>query len=177
MLYTRKGDKGTTKLFNTQPGVRISKTSCQVEALGAVDELNCWLGLCRAKAEDEELKKQLQEVQQQLFVLQAELAGADKRIDQSAIDEIEKMIAELEAELPPISSFFLAGQTEISAHLDVARTICRRAERQIIQGLEAGEVKIGEAAQAFINRLSSWVYVWVRVSNSRAEAEEIKPNY
>jgi len=177
MLYTRKGDKGTTKLYNTPDGERLSKGGCNFAALGAVDELNAWLGLCRAKVKNRQIYDLLERVQQELFVVQAELAGADKKIEPGVVLDIEKDIANFEEGLPRIDSFYLPGQTEESAMFDVARTITRRAEREVVRGMELMEFEAGDAMLAYLNRLSSLMYVLVRTINVREGAEEIRPKY
>ncbi|MEA2715607.1 MAG: cob(I)alamin adenosyltransferase, partial [Candidatus Parcubacteria bacterium] len=96
MLYTRKGDKGTTKAYDTKPGERISKSSCRTESLGALDELNSFLGLVKVKASEARWKIKgkrpadiVMWVQNSLFIVQAEVAGAAKKIEQSRVVEVE----------------------------------------------------------------------------------------
>src|SRR3989338_4894434 len=136
MLYTGKGDKGMTAIFGCDQ--RISKSSAIAEALGALDETNSFLGLCKVHKESASLKLSavsfseiIQDVQQNLFIIQAELAGAQKSISEDRIKEIEKIIDAVGKELPLIKTFFISGGTELSALFDVARTIARRAERKI----------------------------------------------
>lgn len=185
-LYTGKGDKGTTKIFNTPSGERISKASCNIETLGAVDELNSFLGLCKANVRkedhhfvigEESLEKVVHDIQEDLFSLQAELAGADKSIPESSLKRIEHQIALIEEQLPPITSFLIAGGTELSALFDVARTLARKAERRIVDGLEKEEIKLGDTTLAYINRLSSILYACVRFVNECEEAPEVAPHY
>jgi cob(I)alamin adenosyltransferase len=136
MLYTGKGDDGTTGLFGTEK--RISKASSLSEALGSVDELNSLLGLCKVKAGELVVTKDtpasvvLDKVQQQLFVVQAELAGAPKKVHQERLTELEEYIGIIEKELPRLHSFRVAGGTELSALFDYARSVSRRAERRVI---------------------------------------------
>src|SRR3989344_1410498 len=115
MLYTRKGDGGTTKTLKQKPGERVSKASCTTEALGTLDELNSFLGLCKVKSETLkwriEAKKPselIDQAQQNLFIVQAELAGADKTIKASKVGEVETYIGEMEKLMPPIKSFFVS---------------------------------------------------------------------
>ena len=117
MLYTRKGDAGTTKDFKSAPGVRKSKSSCQTEALGALDELNSFLGLAKVKSADVVWLVQgkppadvVHWVQNCLFSVQAETAGADKKIGQEKVTEMESVIDAIEKELPPIKTFFISSQ-------------------------------------------------------------------
>ena len=184
MLYTRKGDGGTTKTLKTKSGERVSKASCTTEALGTLDELNSFLGLCKVKAkglkwkiEGKSAPEIVNQVQQNLFIVQAELAGAEKTIKASKVGEIEVLVDEMERQMPPIKSFFVSGGTEMGAMFDVARTFVRRAERTVIRAIEAGEISIGEHTKAYLNRLSSLCYALARLTNHKAKINEEKPTY
>src|SRR3989344_2618459 len=106
MLYTRRGDGGDTCLFGS--GKRIAKTDARIEALGAIDELNSLLGVCKTKAR-KDIARVLEEIQQNLFVAQAELGGAHKHIAQEQVAAFEKIIDAIEKKLPPLRNFVLAG--------------------------------------------------------------------
>lgn len=193
MLYTRKGDSGTTKAFNSKPGQRMSKSSCQTEALGALDELNSFIGLLKVKLGDvswtvsispeastDSSKKpaeMIQWVQECLFIVQAEVAGADKKIEQTKIDHVEFVVDWVEKEMPPIKTFFISGGTELAALFDISRTLARKAERRVIAGVEKGEVVVGPVTLAFLNRLSSLFYALARLTNHKAQIKEISPSY
>jgi cob(I)alamin adenosyltransferase len=193
MLYTRKGDSGTTKAFNSKPGQRISKSSCQTEALGALDELNSFIGLVKVKTADVKWQVQIsadssttayktpadiiQWVQECLFIIQAQVAGADKKIEQAKIDRIEYIIDWIEKEMPPIKTFFISGGTELAALFDVSRTLARKAERRVIAGTEQGEVVVDALTLAFLNRLSSLFYALARYNNHKAGIVEQAPCY
>ncbi len=184
MLYTRKGDGGTTKAFNTKPGVRISKSSCQTEALGTLDEINSFLGLAKRKAFDlkyeisgKKIGDLVHAIQQTLFIVQAELAGAEKTVSEEKVKAVEDLIDTIEKELPPIKTFFIAGATELGALFDIARTVSRRAERRVVEAVEKGEVKIGAHTASYLNRLSSILYAFARLSNHRAGVDEAAPTY
>lgn len=182
MLYTGKGDKGMTTVFRCDQ--RMSKSSAIAEALGALDETNSFLGLCKIHEEAISFKllavsflEIINMVQQNLFIIQAELAGARKSVAGSKIKEIEKMIDEIEKELPPIKTFFISGGTELSALFDVARTIARRAERRVVEVSEEGKIKIGAYSLAYLNRLSSLLYALARLTNHKSGITEQAPNY
>ena len=184
MLYTRKGDGGTTKTLKQKPGERVSKASCTTEALGTLDELNSFLGLCKIKSQSLKWKTEgktpseiINQAQQNLFIIQAELAGADKTIKASKVGEVETYIDEMEKLMPPIKSFFVSGGTEIGATFDVARTFARRAERTVIRAVEAQEVSISEHTRAYLNRLSSLCYALARLCNYKAGVKEEPPHY
>jgi cob(I)alamin adenosyltransferase len=154
-LFTGKGDSGMTKLFGGnlpagQAGQRISKSSTVAEALGSLDEINSFLGLCKVqsayldyKLDDQKISDIVHEMQKNLFIVQAEVAGADKKIDRKKVGEIEDAINAIEKKLPPIKSFFISGgPAEVSkgglsgaglgSLFDIARTIARRAERRVV---------------------------------------------
>ena len=182
MLYSRKGDKGTTTTFGCDQ--RISKSSAIAEALGVLDEINSFLGLCKVHEKAVSYKLSafsfseiIHQVQQNLFVIQAEVAGAQKSTEESKIKEIEKMIDAIEKELPPIKTFFISGGTELSALFDIARTIARKAERRVVEVEEEGKVKIGSNSLSYLNRLSSLLYALARLTNHKSGINEESPSY
>ncbi len=174
MWYTRKGDKGDTYFFDTPKGVRVSKKEARVEALGALDELNSLLGVVKSKVR--KVHKVLEKVQQNLFIIQAEVAGADKRLRSSAIKEMEAEIDTIERALPVIKSFLLPGESEPGALLDLARAVARRVERRVIEAVDSG-AKISELSLVYLNRLSSLLYALAREANQRAGKKERAPTY
>jgi cob(I)alamin adenosyltransferase len=182
MLYTRAGDKGTTKTFGCNQ--RISKSSATAEALGSLDETNSFLGLCKVRAKDLGFKindlnfeEIVHSVQQNLFIVQAELAGAPKSIAKEKIIEVEKLVDTAEKEMPPIKTFFISGGTELAALFDIARTFARRAERRVVAVHEEGKAKISEDTLAYLNRLSSLLYALARLSNHKSGKLEEPPTY
>jgi len=187
MLYTKKGDRGTTKTLRQKKGERISKASCQTEALGALDELNSFLGLVKTKSRQKgstffkiqgrTLKEIIHEVQENLFIIQAEVAGADKTIKVDKIKELENYIGTAERAMPPIKTFFISGGTESGALLDVARTFVRRAEREVIRAVEVKEISVSKNTLAYLNRLSSLCYALARFANFKAGIKEQSPKY
>lgn len=174
MLYTRKGDNGTTKTFGCDQ--RISKSSAIAEALGSLDEINSFLGICKVKVEPQE-KNIIHEVQKNLFIIQAEVAGSLMSITEDKVKEVEKIIDDIEKKLPPIKSFFISGGTEIATSFDMARTIARRAERRVVGVAEEGKVNVGEFTKAYLNRLSSLLYALARLANFKAGISEEGPDY
>lgn len=182
MLYTRKGDNGTTKTFGCNQ--RISKSSLIAEALGNLDEINSFLGLCKVasaktnfKVVDKKFADIVHSIQENLFTVQAELAGAPKRVGEVKVKEAERLIDTAEKELPPIHSFFIAGGTELAALFDIARTVSRRAERRVVAVADEGKIKIDEHTLAYLNRLSSLLYALARLSNHKAGIKEPSPRY
>ncbi len=184
MLYTKAGDDGSTKLFACDQ--RLSKSTAIAEALGTVDEINSLLGLCKVKASDlglkitslnEDVGQILEQVQQGLFIVQAELAGAPKSMSEEKVVWLEKITDSIEKELPPIKTFFVSGGTELAALFDFARTIARRAERRVVGVAEEKPDSLQPATLAFMNRLSSILYALARYSNFQAGVSEPTPTY
>ncbi len=184
MLYTRKGDQGTTKTFGCDQ--RVSKSSSIAEALGSLDEINSFLGLIKIKAKgvsfilpDKEIiiSETINQIQQDLFIIQAELAGAPKTITPNKVLWLEEIIDGIEKTLPPIKTFFVSGGVELAALSDVARTIARRAERRVVGVVDEGKITISKETQAYLNRLSSILYAFARNFNHTAGIEEEAPKY
>jgi len=181
MLYTRKGDDGTTEDFKGDG--RHSKNSIKSETLGTLDELNSFLGLVKVKAKNSGLSFKekgidlmVHEVQKNLFIVQAELAGAEKNITEDKIKEMEEMIDNIEKTLPELKQFAISGGTEMNALLHTARTIARRAERKTVAYHEEVQ-KLGENTRKYMNRLSSLLYALARLSNYLSGINEESPDY
>lgn len=181
LLYTGIGDDGTSGLYGTSE--RYSKEHSVYHALGDVDELNSYLGLCRActtssldvpgdRARFEQIIFQTQEC---LFIIQAELAGADKSVTREHLKTLEADIAEIAQYIETPHAFVVPGTTVLSAHFDVARTIARRAERSIASVHAVHSVS--EHTLAYINRISSLLYVCARSMVSTATQTEQHPTY
>ncbi len=175
-IYTRTGDAGETSLFG---GRRVSKADSRVDAYGEVDELNAWIGLVRAAGLDLDLDEPLVRIQQDLFALGAQLADpGDSIADRVAkaslgdddIGRLERLIDQLESELPPLRRFILAGGAPAGAALHVARTVCRRAERRIVSLSPQPDAVLIK----YVNRLSDLLFVLARVVNHRRAAPEIE---
>ena len=167
-IYTRTGDKGETGLGS---GKRVKKFDGRIEAYGTVDETNACVGVARLHAEGE-LDVMLARVQNDLFDLGAdlcvpedgsEIAAKALRIVDAQVDRLEREIDEMNEALQPLRSFVLPGGTALAAHLHVARTVCRRAERLIVR-LAQSEL-VGAAAVKYSNRLSDFLFVAARYAN------------
>jgi len=184
MLFTGKGDSGTTKAFDTEKGVRISKSSKLFEVLGVLDEVNSFLGMCKVESEKYDFKvgevsvtKIVHNIQENLFTIQAEFAGAEKTISEEKLRDAEGIINVIEKELPPIKTFFISGGIELASRFDFARTLSRMAERRAVELTETKERKIGEWSLAYLNRLSSLLYALARLSNHKFGIVEEPPSY
>ncbi len=184
-LYTKKGDDGKTSLYHCDQ--RMSKSSAVAEALGALDEANSFLGIVKAKLAErnmtlfsvgpERAADILQEMQKNLFIIQAEVAGAEKIIGEEKIKEEEDLIAIIEKEIPPITSFVISGVNIESAELDFARTLVRRAERRVVAVKDENLVKISTNTLAYLNRLSSLLFALARLSAHKSGIKESTPTY
>ncbi len=184
MLYTQKGDKGDTYFFGCDQ--RFSKTSERAEALGGVDEINSLIGVCKIKVGEMDLKLKeenlllrdlLSRVQGDIFIIQANLAGSDKKISKEKIGYLEGVIDEIEKQMPPIKTFFLAGGSEESALFDYARAIARRAERNIVDLNEKTKSCVDSLTLSYLNRLSSLLYALARFYNFKMDIKEKPPLY
>lgn len=177
-IYTRTGDKGDTALGS---GDRVSKADARIQAYGTVDETNATLGLVRLHTKDvEPLDHMLARIQNDLFDLGADLCVPDTgkdlgyeplRILPSQAERLEKEIDQLNAELAPLRSFVLPGGHPAAAHLHLARTVCRRAERLMVELKQQPDEPVSDAALAFINRLSDFLFVASRWINAKGPGD------
>lgn len=211
-LFTGKGDNGTTKIYGCDQ--RISKSSIIAEALGSMDEINSFLGLAKVQSaylgyeiDQEKISDIVHEIQKNLFIIQAELAGAEKSIEESKVKRVEEIINRIEGKLPPIKSFFISGGPSelkkeelagagLGSVFDIARTIARRAERRVTQVAEeemnrtlfekdfpsqtSESIKprnVSSHTKSYLNRLSSILYALARYSNHLAGIKEEAPDY
>lgn len=170
-FFTGKGDGGTTTLFGKKD--RVAKNDAIFDALGTIDELNSYVGYIVANSPRVDMGFLLS-VQDNLFVIQAQLAGAEKAIEQRHVQKLTDAIKELQdtAELKQ-ESFVLPGGTPLASMLDVARTITRRAERAVV----AVHDYKNENILSYLNRLSSFFYVYARYENKVSKMDEVVPVY
>lgn len=166
-LYTKGGDKGYTSLI----GGRVSKTDCRVEAYGELDELNSFVGLAQAitiqHVELEGLAVQLTTIMHELFDCGADLAyaqtGQPYKVNGKMVEQLEHWIDEYTLQTSPLEKFILPGGSTLSAQLHICRTVCRRAERRIVDVLDEHEVNAH--VLQYINRLSDYFFVAARKAN------------
>jgi cob(I)alamin adenosyltransferase len=180
-IYTRTGDTGETGLFD---GTRVLKSDARVATYGDVDELNAWLGLARSMISHEgELSEMLVQIQRDLFAVGARLADPShkiaERVSKAAIApadivRLERWIDMLDSMLPPLRRFILAGGSNAGATLHVARTVCRRAERAMVQLRAGDENAVEPALLIYVNRLSDLLFVMARVANHHDDTPEIE---
>lgn len=177
-IYTRTGDAGTTRLAT---GAEVYKTDARVASYGTVDELNSVIGIARLhSAQNDRIDAMLARIQNELFDLGADLATplepAPKwealRIVESQVERLEKEIDWMNESLKPLDSFILPGGSPLSTYLHLARTVCRRAERDAVSLIQTGE-KVNMEAVKYLNRLSDHLFVAARRANSNG-ADDIK---
>lgn len=175
-VYTKTGDNGETSLVD---GSRVSKADARVCAYGDVDELNSVLGLARIELNDPELQDVVDAIQNELFVLGADLATPSPmevpRIEDQHIQRLEQTIDHLMEELEPLREFILPGGTRGAALLHIARTVARRAERLVV--LLQAQAEVNESALIYLNRLSDLLFVMARIANKRAGTTEPSANF
>jgi cob(I)alamin adenosyltransferase len=172
-IYTRGGDHGETSLGD---GSRVSKLDPRIAAYGAVDELNSWIGLALTEELPPHFGMLLELIQNELFDVGADLSvpyvenDARLRVAQTQIDALEHACDEWNADLPELKSFVLPGGTRLAARLHVARTVCRRAERDALHA--AQEVDVDPLTLVYLNRLSDLLFILARAANAAAGAAE-----
>jgi cob(I)alamin adenosyltransferase len=171
-IYTRGGDTGETSLGD---GSRTSKLDPRLAAFGTVDELNAALGVALAGGVPDEIRSVLERLQNELFDVGADLSVPAQvdgrlRVDQSMVDRLERDCDRFNAELPELKSFVLPGGTAAAAALHVARTVCRRAEREALQAGQAHE--LGALVAVYLNRLSDLLFILARTANALAAHDE-----
>jgi cob(I)alamin adenosyltransferase len=171
-IYTRGGDAGQTSLGD---GARVSKLDARIAAYGTVDELNAAIGLVLAAECPVEIRQVLERVQNELFDLGADLSvplerEARLRVTQGQVDALERDCDRFNADLPELKSFVLPAGDEAAARLHVARTICRRAEREAL--VASGVYSVNPAVLVYLNRLSDLLFILARAANARAGREE-----
>ena len=178
-IYTRVGDKGTTSLAD---GTRVLKNSARINAYGNIDELNSSLGMIRDQIElllsADEIVQKVMMVQNELFELGGELSlppeivnKKNNLIGSRQIQRLEAEIDEWNEVLPPLKNFVLPGGHPLNSMTHLARTICRRAEREIVAATEIEEIR--EDVLSYLNRLSDWLFVCARYLSHLVNAEEV----
>lgn len=177
-IYTRTGDDGTTGLGT---GERVSKYSLRIAAYGTVDEANSVIGLARLSAEPG-LDAALKRIQNDMFDLGADLCTPDRgekldyeplRITPDQVARLERELDEMNAALEPLKSFILPAGTPASAHLHLARTVSRRAERLMVELAQEPHEEVSAPALHYINRLSDFLFVAARVANNNGADDEL----
>lgn len=158
-IYTGTGDNGTTSLIG---GERVAKDDKRVQAYGTIDELNAHLGLLNVALDDEQSREFIEQIEHKMLNIGCSLAGGDNRytLTEEDINTLQRAIDDLEASLPAMHEFIIPGGTEAAARANLCRTICRRAEREIVS-LQR-ECKVSQNIIVYINRLSDYLFMLQR---------------
>lgn len=164
-IYTKRGDGGQTSLYNgdTTQRIRISKSSLEIKAIGAIDEVNSYLGITITESKNEELKNFVERIQNNLFTIGSILAGAKLKFSSNETKKLEIFIDNLEGTLPTLQNFILPGGTLTSANLQYSRTLVRKAERELVALNEKKEVP--PEIIKYMNRLSDAIFMLARKEN------------
>lgn len=169
-IYTKVGDKGYTKLGN---GLAVCKSSAWIKCYGSIDELNSWIGLiCSKEGLADGLISRLREIQNQLFFLGAELCKSHQKHTTLQEDTIklEHWIDDLTEELTPLKNFILPGGTHTAAMFHIARTVCRRAETELVEAARKENIEYAKHI-TYMNRLSDLFFCLARYQNNRGKSD------
>ena len=175
-IYTKTGDTGQTGLFG---GPRVSKDHPRIEAYGTVDELNSVLGVARAAALPAEIDELVARIQNELFSVGAELATPNpdaagmRVIRASHVEALEQAMDHYEKSLEPLKQFILPGGTAAASALHLARTVCRRAERQVVTLAVLPDESISSDIVIYLNRISDLLFVLARAVNKQAGVADV----
>ena len=173
-IYTKTGDKGETSPLS---GSRVSKSDLRIESYGTVDELNSYLGLIRDHIDDPALKEFITSIQEYLFTIGSHLADDGKRdfnlpeLSEDFILTLEASIDSMNETVPPMTNFILPGGLPVISYIHIARTICRRAERRVVN-LQSQESRY-DLVVRYLNRLSDYLFVLARYMHAKLGIEEI----
>ncbi len=178
-IYTRTGDNGETGLLG---GLRVSKAHQAIEVCGSLDETNCWLGLVRCEITDSDTERLLQKIQNELFDLGSRIAGCLSESARPAsfpdarITDLEAEIDRFDGSLAPLKAFILPSGSEAGCRLHMARSVCRRSERQLIALVDSLESSNLTTESVYLNRLSDLLFVLARHVNHVAGMPETSWN-
>ena len=168
-IYTRTGDQGKTGLAD---GSRVDKFHFRIESLGNIDELNSIIGIVLTEKIPNDMKAILERVQHDLFDIGGELSIPNHMvIDEKKIDFLENSLDKMNNELQPLKEFILPGGSRISSYCHLARTVCRRVERNLFKLAQSD--KVNEASLKYVNRLSDMLFVLARFLNKINQHNDI----
>jgi cob(I)alamin adenosyltransferase len=171
-IYTKKGDKGQTKVFDKKTGqlTPVAKDSCHIETIGAIDELNSFLGIVNSHYDNMNYHSDIRRIQGNLFIINSILAGSKLKFGKTKTKKLEKEIDEWEKILPVQKNFIFYGGNQTASLLFYARALCRKAERSLV-GFSTKYVVSSEILQ-YINRLSDYLFILARGINSENKVKE-----
>lgn len=171
-IYTKKGDKGETGMISPNPEekIRLSKSSLKVRAIGAVDELDSFIGLAKSFTDNKTYLKIMSDIQKDLLTIGSILAGSGLKFGKAKTTKLEKMIDKWDLVLPKLNNFILPGGVNLGAELHVCRSATRRAERELTAFSEIEPVE--DNIKMYINRLSDFMFQFSRFVNFEAKVKE-----
>lgn len=171
-IYTKKGDKGETGLFSSNPErkIRISKSSLIVRAIGTIDELDSFVGFAKTQTADKWFIKILSEVQKNLLTIGSSLAGSGLKLSKTKTTSLEKLIDKWDKSLPKLSNFILPGGSSFGAALHICRSIARRTERELTSLAEIEPISAN--IKMYLNRLSDFFFQFSRFANFKTNQKE-----
>lgn len=172
-IYTKKGDKGETGIYSadSKKNIRLGKDDPRIEAIGAIDELNTYLGIVKTKTEEKEICSIITMIQKDLFTLASILAGSNLRFPITKTKKLERKIDKIEKALPKLTNFIILEGEPLAVHLQYARTLTRKAERRIVSLRNLEGVK--PPILIYINRLSDYFFVVSRKLNLGGKRKEV----
>lgn len=172
MIYTKKGDKGKTSMFSldAKKQERVSKASLRVHAIGAIDEINSYLGIANSFCRNKTQRAFVSDVQRNLFTIGSILSKAPLSLPSDALHKLEREIDRLEEKLPPLSNFLMPDGSKAAVHFMYARALARRAERRVVALSKSEEVS--QEVLAYLNRLSDYLFMVFREENERSGKKE-----
>lgn len=173
-IYTKTGDKGKTSMYDAKDSrlKRVDKDSLQVEAIGAVDELNSYLGVVKTSLSSSILIKVVNSVQSNLLTIGSSLAGSGLKLSEKEVLKLEEMIDEWECLLPVLANFIIPGGSVTASHVQYSRALARRAERRVVAFSKVSEVS--EESLKYLNRLSDFLFMAARYVNHSKEIADSK---
>ncbi len=176
-IYTRSGDQGMTSLIG---GKRVTKADLQVEAYGSIDEAKSYIALLKDMIEMEEIKNELTQIIVNLFVAESIVAAVTTeaalrmpQLKESDIDALEKSIDRMDEELPALTAFVLPGGHPINSYSHIARTVCRRAERDVLRLWNSQPELYNPLVEKFLNRLSDYLFTLSRFCSIKLNIPEV----
>lgn len=180
-IYTKQGDRGMSVLLD---GRRVPKNHPRLKVYGTLDELNCHLGLAVVDCHHVKLKSQIRKLQRRVFVLGSDLAmplhspqtRRIRRIRAADVAALERQIDHATAQLTPLKRFIIPGGGLTAAHLHVARTVCRRAERHLVALMQDPSDPVGDQPLIFVNRLGDLLFVLARLANKLDQIADVEWN-
>lgn len=172
-IYTKRGDKGKTGLYSRDGRKRrVSKDSLKIKTLGAIDEANTYLGVVKSLSKNRKLIDFIENIQNNLFIIGASIAGSELKIGNDQVKLLEKKIDRLEGKLPVLKNFILPGGSGVSSSLMFARALVRKAERAAVSLNK--KAKVDPNTLIYLNRLSDALFMLAREENHKAKIKEVK---